>query len=269
MELSDALKNLIRQYGVEIIYSKNFINCLDDLKAFKDTPVFKSILRHLVSKGYIEEYLSIFDVKQDVLELIHDIHYKDGYDKTILLEIFNAFQLAFGRDLLMVNDKDIESDNLNITQKKEKRDVNAGGINLDLPFEDTVQLFIQMDYEIRNINENVIELNGTYCGIENTQVRIEKDTKTGTTKLIRASIPIQGPDRDKFIVRQMAKQLTEANGIPKVAKDFLDQCEIIGNTMYNTQNLSEVPFFFRWELEIGNIILAYLSFNIEFSVSKN
>ena len=60
MELHDAMRKAVREYGVRVIAEKRRIFILADLKAFEEYPAVKPVLETIVSGGAGRELVRLF-----------------------------------------------------------------------------------------------------------------------------------------------------------------------------------------------------------------
>lgn len=272
MKLSNGIKLIMKEHGIETLCSANLVSILDDYKSFTDSPAIKSILKTLVADGFFNEYLSIkksdCKAQNELRKLILDIKSKTGYSEDLLFVLINEFQEAMGYDKLSQPTVIHESrDNVsNSTSPKDK--LYAGGIDMDASPHEIAMQFVNMGYSVKSMSTEMIELQGTFSGIDNTTIRI-KGNIDGETKSMSALLPISTPQRDIMITRLMANQFTSANGLPNVASDFFDSCEIIGNCYFNMVDDSRPPFFSRWVLSRGSAVIIYTPFNMEFTITKD
>lgn len=271
MKLSNNIKKVIQEHGIETLRSTNLVAILDDYRSFSDNYATKSILKSFVADGYINEYLKIIqanvNIENDLKKLIDEIKRKTGFSEDLLYELINEFQEAFNYDRLdCPNSNNTSSDNHSSSNPNRDK-LYAGGIDMDASIQDVAMQFVDKGYSVKNMGDNVIELLGTFSGIEDTTIRVKGNAK-GETISISSLLPISTPQRDMMITRLMANQFTTANGLPKVANDFFDSCEIIGDSYFNTTDSSRPPFFSRWDLSRGYAVIIYTPFNIEFTISK-
>lgn len=272
MNLSNKIKKIIQEHGVETLRSTKFVAILDDYKSFVDNYAAKSIMKTFVADGYINEYLKInqtnVNIENDLRKFIDEVKGKTGFSEELLYELINEFQEAFDYDRIECRSVNNSSSSDSPSISNPKRDkLYAGGIDMDASMQDVAMQFVNKGYSVKNIGNNVIELHGTFSGIEDTTIRVKGNTK-GETTSISALLPISTPQKDMMITRLMANQFTAANGLPKVANDLFDSCEIIGNCYFNTADSSRPPFFTRWDLNRGYAIIIYTPFNIEYTISK-
>lgn len=271
MKLSNNIKLVIQEHGIKTLSSPNLVAILDDYKSFGNHPALKSILKTFVADGYINEYLSINQVngssENDLKKFIEEMKRRTGFSEDLLYALINEFQEAFNYSILEQPNSNITPSGNNSHSNPNRDKLYAGGIDMDASMQDVAMQFVNMGYSVKNMAESAIELLGNFSGIENTTVRVTGNDR-GETIAISALLPISTPARDVVITRQMAKQFTAANGLPKVANDYFDSCEIVGNFYYNSADTSRPPFFSRWDLSRGYAIIIYTPFNIEFTIHK-
>lgn len=269
MELHQAIKHLIKEYGISILLSKNLLYLLDDFKSFENDSAYKAVLKTLINEGYLNELLdnnSESNRDNEIHKYIQTIHLKTGLSQKILYSIINELQIGLGFPTIEILDENVvNSQNSNPTSKE---NLYAGGIDMDASIKDIAMQFVNMGYSVKMMSTTKIELIGVFSGIDNTTIRIE-GSSDGTTTSISALLPLSFPSRDIAITRAMANQFTNANVLPEVGNDFFDSCKIIDNIIVNTTDPSVPPFFSRWTLKRGTAIITYTPFNIEFSVIKN
>lgn len=267
MELHQAVKHLIKEYGISILLTKRILYLLDDFQAFENDRTYKAVLKTLINDGYLNGLLDIYNSgsnrDNEIHKYIQSIHMNTGLSQKILYSIVNELQIGLGFSKVEIPNEEVENEN---STSKDK--LYAGGIDMDAPMKDIAMQFVNMGYSVKLMSTTRIDLIGVFSGIDNTTIRIE-GTLDGTTTSISALLPLSFPSRDIAITRAMASQFTNANGLPEVGNDFFDSCKIIDNIIVNTTDTSVPPFFSRWILKRGTAIIAYTPFNIEFSVIKS
>lgn len=267
MELHQAVKHLIKEYGISILLTKRLLYLLDDFQAFENDRTYKAVLKTLINDGYLNGVLDIYNSgsnrDNEIHKYIQSIHMNTGLSQKILYSIINELQIGLGFSKVEIPNEEVENGN---STSKDK--LYAGGIDMDAPMKDIAMQFVNMGYSVKLMSTTRIDLIGVFSGIDNTTIRIE-GTLDGTTTSISALLPLNFPSRDIAITRAMANQFTNANGLPEVGNDFFDSCKIIDNIIVNTTDTSVPPFFSRWILKRGTAIIAYTPFNIEFSVIKS
>lgn len=104
MRLNAAIKEIITNRGVTFVATKQFVNVLEDIGAFKDEPAAsKKVMKGLLDSGF-GEMLYSFSEKKDgnwqnsVRKCVSDYASKSGYKDEIINEV--AAQLLFGVGLI-------------------------------------------------------------------------------------------------------------------------------------------------------------------------
>ena len=270
MELHQALKHIIKEYGTSILLTKRLLYLLDDFHSFENDNTYRAVLRTLINEGYLNEFLNIDNSESNwenrIRKYIKNIHLKTGLSQKILFSVFNELQIGLGFSGIDLSEDDAENAENNGPSSKEK--LYAGGIDMDAPMKDIAMQFVNMGYSVKLMSPTRIELIGVFSGIDNTTIRVE-GTLDGYTTSISALLPLSIPSRDIAITRAMANQFTNANGLPEVGNDFFGTCDVVGNIIVNQNDSAIPPFFSRWILKRGTAIIAYTSFNIEFSIIKS
>ena len=59
MELHQAVKHLIKEYGISILLTKRLLYLLDDFQAFENDRTYKAVLKTLINDGYLNGVLDI------------------------------------------------------------------------------------------------------------------------------------------------------------------------------------------------------------------
>lgn len=79
MELHQAIKHLIKEYGISILLSKNLLYFLDDFKSFENDSTYKAVLKTLINEGYLNELLDIYNSESnrdnEIHKYIQTIHF--------------------------------------------------------------------------------------------------------------------------------------------------------------------------------------------------
>ncbi len=100
MNLHIAIKEIVKQKGVEIIKNVQIINYLLDYQAFKEKPATKLILRDVINGGYAEEISSL--KSQDsgwtmsFIKLKRDFIDSCGYKDELVDYVFEAIAYGIG-----------------------------------------------------------------------------------------------------------------------------------------------------------------------------
>lgn len=104
MKLSNAIKETVSRFGLAVLPTKQFINLLDDIGAFKDEPAAsKKVMKGLLDSGFGECSID-FPKRQggnwqnSVRKCVADYAAKSGYKDEIINKV--AAQLLFGIGLI-------------------------------------------------------------------------------------------------------------------------------------------------------------------------
>lgn len=104
MNLSDAIKNLISERGIEIINTSQFVNILEDVGAFKDEPATsKKVMKGLIDSGFGSIILQISGKRNpnwqnSIRKAVSDYTSKSEYKDELINRI--AVQLLFAAGIL-------------------------------------------------------------------------------------------------------------------------------------------------------------------------
>ena len=99
MELQDAIKGIVDQFGKEIIAKKKFIYMVADYHSFKDNPAEKIILTAIVNAGYSARLLNISsggDVLIIQRQIINEICNNYGFREELVSQIINCLTSSSG-----------------------------------------------------------------------------------------------------------------------------------------------------------------------------
>lgn len=113
MQLDEAIKAIVNQFGKEIIAERRFIYMIADYYSFRDNPAEKRVLSTLVNDGYSAKLISLNDVntqKSILIEklIIDDVYRNYGYSKDLVDNILNAIVKGIG---FSSNELEIKLDN--------------------------------------------------------------------------------------------------------------------------------------------------------------
>ncbi len=99
MELHIAIKEIVDQFGKEIIAEKRFINMVADYHSFKDNPAEKIVLTTLVNTGLLARLLEIpsgGDVSIVQRQIINDICNYYGFREDIVSKMIDCLTSCLG-----------------------------------------------------------------------------------------------------------------------------------------------------------------------------
>lgn len=123
MELHQAIKHLIKEYGISILLSKNLLYFLDDFKSFENDSTYKAVLKTLINEGYLNELLDIYNSESnrdnEIHKYIQTIHLKTGLSQKILYSIINELQIGLGFSKVEIPDEEVvNNENENSTPQR-------------------------------------------------------------------------------------------------------------------------------------------------------
>lgn len=102
MKLYEAIKELVAKSGVDIISTKQFVNILDDVGAFKEEPAAsKKVMRGLLGDGFGEQLIHISERKEgnwqnSIRKSINDYAVRSGYKDELINGIASQMLYALG-----------------------------------------------------------------------------------------------------------------------------------------------------------------------------
>lgn len=96
MELHKALRHVIKAEGQDIIKELRLVNILDDFNAYTDLPAAKYILRAIISDGYMDKYLSIGRLNNQMEMLSQKISNNTGFNHETVILIFTYIAYGLG-----------------------------------------------------------------------------------------------------------------------------------------------------------------------------
>ena len=116
MDLKDALKDIVTQYGRDIILDNKLLHILNDYKAFESLPGSKFIMKTLISEGYLTSFISVKGDNNAGRRLYDKIINETGLDEEKTIKVMQA--LSDGLDLSL-NLTSVNSQNSNHNKKKQ------------------------------------------------------------------------------------------------------------------------------------------------------
>ena len=98
MELHDAIKTIVDQFGKEVLTEERFVNILSDVYPNRDNPAMMGIIRTLVKEGYCSDLLSCDEnsVQVFISKTTLALNKKNGYDKKLVEDILYSLALGSG-----------------------------------------------------------------------------------------------------------------------------------------------------------------------------
>ena len=99
MELHEAIKKIVEEYGKKVITERRFFNMVADYHSFRDNPAEKRVLSAIVNEGYSARLL-IIDNSDDssiiLNQIVNDICKNYGFRKDLVLEVINSIITCMG-----------------------------------------------------------------------------------------------------------------------------------------------------------------------------
>lgn len=91
MELHDAIKTIVDQFGKDVIAEKRFVYMLADYYSFRDNPAEKRVLIVLVNDGYTARLLNqseSLDISIISNQIIEDVCKNYGFREELVVDVF-------------------------------------------------------------------------------------------------------------------------------------------------------------------------------------
>lgn len=95
-QLIISLQLAIDQFGKSILYDLKLINILLDLGAFKVEPSTKSVIRELISEGYMAKIVQLGNDEFKINSLVPNIVYQTGFKQDIVAFVVTCISYALG-----------------------------------------------------------------------------------------------------------------------------------------------------------------------------
>lgn len=122
MELLEAIKSVVRDFGKDVIAEKRFVYMIADYYSFRDNPAEKRVLSTLVNEGYAARLLKI-DSSDDVSiimnNILNDVSKNFGFRWDLVLNVVSC----------LMDGLNLESKHLLIEEKSNSFDKEEGVIN--------------------------------------------------------------------------------------------------------------------------------------------
>lgn len=100
--LPESIKDVIQQYGNDIVKSVRLSNILDDVASFDDIPAAKPVLRTLLKAGYGEKLLSVKkDWKLKVNSYTTEICHSYGFQQDIVTYLLSSIVYGLGTSTIV------------------------------------------------------------------------------------------------------------------------------------------------------------------------
>jgi len=118
MELHKAIKQIVDQFGKDVLTEDRFVNILADMYPDRDNPAVFSIIRTLVKEGYSSDLLlcNKDNVQSFISKSALVLNHKNGYDKNLVESLLNS--LAVGSKITNLPSPIVP------TPKKQRKHVN-------------------------------------------------------------------------------------------------------------------------------------------------
>lgn len=98
MELHDAIKRIVDQFGKEVLTEERFVNILADVYPDRDNPALFGIIKTMVKDGYCSDLLACDKdgVQTFISKSTLALNKKKGYEKTLVEDILNSLAAGCG-----------------------------------------------------------------------------------------------------------------------------------------------------------------------------
>lgn len=103
MELSNSLRIVIKDFGVQILSSPKLVNILSDYNSFKDDPASKYILKTAISSNYLQKFLKSGKFDMHVEFLISNFIRDFGLNHDNVLYVFRSVAEALDWEMQSYN----------------------------------------------------------------------------------------------------------------------------------------------------------------------
>jgi uncharacterized membrane protein len=96
MDLDKAIKETIRQEGQIVLLDMRFVNILNDLGAFQESPSTRFMMRSIINGGYMQKFLQLGGWNSQAVQLMQKIAVETGFNAEGIELVFHS--IANGLD---------------------------------------------------------------------------------------------------------------------------------------------------------------------------
>ena len=96
MTFQDAIINVVKDFGRDVLSRSSLFNILNDYHAFDESRSFKMIMKTLISEGYVEQILHVEEWEYGSLQLLSRSVEATGMQRTKVEYLLNSMAFAVG-----------------------------------------------------------------------------------------------------------------------------------------------------------------------------
>lgn len=96
-ELIISLQTAVRQFGPSVLNDSKLVNILLDYGGFATKPFAKSVVRELITEGYMQKIMQLDDNSDKINSLVYVIVSHTGFNKQAVEYVVNSILYSLGR----------------------------------------------------------------------------------------------------------------------------------------------------------------------------
>lgn len=232
MELHEAIKTIISQFGIDILSDRKFINALQDYYHF-DVPAKKRIVASLIEEGHLTKLTKCGDVFLEINNISNYEFRTNGFNENLTKDIL----MEFAKGLGVIKNKP--------SQKKEKVEINSDTSSLIIRASDVINIVYLEDiskgnYNTKKISSSVLDvisliidkkihcldgdkyvLNGDYSKAFEIYSHFSKDEDLCSLRLAFCYLLGEGTTKDYSKAEHILKKLSDLDAIAQYGLGLL------------------------------------------------
>lgn len=171
MELRETLKNIVSQFGRELLNSGRLLNILADYNVSFEYPSMKFILKVMIDESIIKILTHEAVTMTDVNSCLFDLTEKYGFRSEVSSIVINSILWALGKPEYLV--KDQTSKNTTVpNQLNTDSHIVFSGISLGESASDIAKHLQTRGFDKKKTKSYDIIMRGEFCGISDVGLRI-------------------------------------------------------------------------------------------------
>ena len=184
--LKKVVRAVLDLNGVDFIMKPQFLNVLNDHKAFDEYPGARFVLKSIIQDGFVVKILDEFSNQGDAIgiaeKFVSDLYTNYGFRRDIAVEIINTLLFATGHNGML---HCAESSEVITTEQCTANEPHIvfSQISLAHSIRDIERHMSKRGFKTIATKPYQISMEGTFCGIDDTKLYIN-GSPSGLTKSV-------------------------------------------------------------------------------------
>lgn len=222
--LKKVLRAIVDLNGLDFIKKPQFLNVLNDYKAFDKYPGAKFVLKSIIQDGFVDKILHKLSNQNDTLnsaeKFVSALYINYGFRKDIAVEVMNALLFATGHNDMLLSTEPSEINSTDLSTSNEPHIVFSQ-ISLVHTIKDIERHMMKRGFKTIATNPYQISMEGSFCGMDDTKLYIYGSPAGLTTRVYLQNKPVTNMQAFSYC-KTLYDLLCDKYGNPDNMNDPLD-----------------------------------------------